>query len=157
MLTGFFALCLLVTLFAPGSFLGRAILSRVVEPLARSLCRLHKGHLAFAVSLGLFAFALLWLLEFEGVHLLAFFGPEMLAWATTFEIPMMLDALISVSAAAAAARFRPGVSHFRAKVGVLARRLRRSAGRQVRSKRVSRQKKPANDDGDHPAILVLAA
>ena len=145
----FAALAVWFTLLAaPETPIGRAIhLWAVAKPAAR-LNRITRGQILFVLLLATGASLVGWLIGHEAVRMMAMGLPDVLAWATMFEVTAYLDAITAIVTAASAARFG-GVKAW-------VQRVFTPRGR-VRAPRTQRSRpEPANDDEDSWGAMLAA-
>ncbi|MBU6268313.1 MAG: hypothetical protein KGN34_12285 [Sphingomonadales bacterium] len=140
MINGLLAGLLLVMLFAhhaPDTPIARAWQDVVVGPLARRLGAITRGQALLAGSIVVVALFVVWALQAEGAQVFAMALPDVLAWASVFEVSSLLDALVATVIVASGVRMRP--------IRMVVARLR---PRRRRARRVASAARLADNDDD---------
>ena len=152
MLATFLFTAFLIIRTAPDSFLGRALSAGLVLWPAARLSRITRGQLVCWLGLALTIWAAVAIAGADGMAATVRALPEAYAWMASFEISILVDALIATALFATQVRF-----------GALKARLRMLAsGRRARPRpRAPRRRrpasKPAGNDGDPDPAFALAA
>lgn len=144
-------MALLMIRTGPESLLGKALRRSLVEWPAARLAGLTRGRIISLACFGLLISVGVALLGDEAMRLMAMAMPETLAWLATFDLSVLVDAVVAAALLSAQLRVR----------GVAARlrdRLCRTGGRRraARARRRARPAKADNDD-DPAADRALAA
>lgn len=134
---------------ARGTPIGMAMRRLLVDWPARRLARVTRGQIVFAFLLILGAGALIWLLEGEAVRMLGAATPEIIGWASTFEITTLLDLFTATLLAGSSLRLRNFAATMRT---ILARKGRRHARTRLRVRRPT----ASNDDEDGGPLRLAA-
>lgn len=142
----------LLTLSAPATPICRILRHGLVDAPAASLSRITRGQVLLTLLLTVAVALLLWVVEEEGVRLLAMAAPDIAAWVMMFEVTTYLDIMATAVMTASAVRFRSLGAHVRALV--VAPFTRRS-GRE-RASRPTHIRPADNDDEDRPAFALAA-
>ena len=146
-------MALLMIRTGPESLLGKALRRSLVEWPAARLAGLTRGRIISLACFGLLISVGVALLGDEAMRLMAMAMPETLAWLATFDLSVLVDALVAAALLGAQARLGGTVARLRAR---LARR--RPAGPRARAPRRRREAapKPANDEEPAPAWALTA-
>lgn len=145
-----FLMALAVMILFPETPLARTLRRWLVEAPARALNRATIWRLAFYAGLIAAGILMLILFEAEGALLYGLMAPEVLVWATLFDVGLVIDALLITAAILAT----NGVRAIRTQVSALAVRaiavVRRAVRREGRSRPAARPRRKPFDD-DRPA------
>lgn len=138
-------------LMAGDTPIGRSMRWALVDWPAARLSRLTRGHMVLALLLFLFGAGLVWLLEGEAFRILGAATPEIIGWASTFEIATIVDLFTATLLAASGLRLRNMVATLRNFVG-------HRGVRRARTRTHVRPRRPAvsNDDEEGPAFRLVA-
>lgn len=132
---------------------GRIMHQLLVAWPARQLSRITPGHAVLTVLLLIGGAGLYWLMREEAFLVLGMAAPEILAWASMFEISMIVDLFTFAVLTASSLKVKPGI--------VLIRTAMRPLGKKRARTSVRARPRPAsaNDDDDGPtsAPLLLRA
>jgi len=139
----------LTLIAARGTPIGKAMHRWMVEAPARWLGRFTRGQLLLLAVMVAGGAVMMWLLEEEGLQLMAMYSPELLGLLASVEFTAAIDAVAATLVAASAMRF----SMVRTWVRM---RMRGGTTRARRTQRIRRPGSPANDE-DGPALLLCAA
>jgi hypothetical protein len=124
-------LSLLATmLVAPDTQIGRFLHHIMVERPAAALSRVTFGHILLTSTLLLAVVITLWLMQNEGLRLLASFAPDTITWIVAFDVSTYLEAVSALALIASAVRFRAIRVQLR---NILPRRVARTGRRESRS------------------------
>lgn len=142
-----FIMALAVMILFPETLLARTLRRWLVEAPARALSRATLWRIAFYAGLIAAGILMLALFEAEGALLYGFMAPEVLVWATLFDVGLIIDALLIT----AAILTTNGLRAIRVQASTVTARViavvRRAARREVRSRPSARPpRKPADDD-----------
>ncbi|MBC9034045.1 hypothetical protein IAG41_16780 [Sphingomonas sp. JC676] len=130
---------------------GRSMRRVLVDWPVAQLSRLTRGHVVLGLLFFLFGAALVWLLEGEAFRILGAATPELIGWASTFEIATIVDLFTATLLAASGIRLRSMVATMQSLVS-------RRGIRRARTRTRARLRRPAvsNDDEERPAIRLAA-
>jgi hypothetical protein len=144
-------MALLVIRTGPESLLGRALRRPLVDWPATRLARLTRGQIICLAGVALLIWVGVALLGRESMQIMSMAMPDTLAFFATFDLSILVDALVAAALLSAQLRLRGVAADLR-------NRLRRSGG-QRRAARARRRARPARADNDEdPAAgWVLAA
>ncbi len=106
MVLGPLFLLLATILAAPDTQTGRFLHHLMVERPAAALARVTFGHILLASALLAAAVIMLWLLQNDGLRLLASFTPGTISWIVAFDVSTYLEAVSALALIASAVRFR---------------------------------------------------
>lgn len=157
MMNGLCVLALALLLWVPDSPPALALRRTFVMPLAKWLNRFHRGHgLLLIVALAILALVAFFL-DQEAMHILAMAAPEYMAWASTFEAAIWVDALATALLVTSGLRAKAGLAVLRSVVPrtFLVRSRGEGHRRTVRPRRV--RPDAANDDDGGRRCLPRAA
>lgn len=142
---------LLVIRTGPESLLGRALRRPLVDWPAQQLAQLTRGRIITLVCFGLLISAGIAVIGKEAMQIMTMAMPETLAWLATFDLSVLVDALVAAALLSAQVRLRG--------TAIRLRTPRQGAGRQRRAARARRRSRPAKaDNEDDPAASwALAA
>jgi len=145
-------IALLVIRTGPDSLLGKALRRPLVDWPAQKLAGLTRGRIMSLVLIALLISAGIALIGKETMQIMSMAMPETLAWLATFDLSVLVDALVAATLLATQAQLGRAGHRVRS---LLARRPRPRA----RTPRRSRANRKAANDGeaDRPATLVLLA
>lgn len=152
-------LCWVVLVIAGNTPIGRLLNRLMVEMPATALNRLEPGHVALAIVVTILVIVHLTAGDSDPIRMVALFAPDMVLWLMSFEIGAIVEAVVALTAAAAALR-RAGVDvGVRAALKTLCIRPPRHAKNTVdRARKGPRRdrKSPANDDDDGAAFALAS-
>lgn len=126
---------------------GRSMRRVLVDWPAARLSRLTRGHMVLGLLFFLFGAGLVWLLEGEAFRILSAATPELIVWASTFEIVTIVDLFTATLLAASGIRLRSIIATLR-------RFVSRPGARRIRTP--TRRPAVSNDDDDEGAAIRLA-
>ncbi len=145
----FLLACLMGLAAFSTSPLGGLLRRYLVELPARRLNAIRPGHVAMLVGLAIFGLIMFRLFDAEGLRVFGMMAPEIGVWFSTFELSLIMDALMLGAAIAATARLRDIGLLVRQAVNRLAAWLGRPFGaRQPRTP--SRPRRPEGSTADDP-------
>jgi hypothetical protein len=144
-------IALLVIRTGPDSLLGRALRRPLVDWPAARLARLTRGQIICLAGVALLIWAGVALLGHESMRIMSMAMPDTLAFLATFDLSVVVDALVAAALLSAQLRIRSIAANLRNR--------RRRPGRRQRAARAPRRARPAKaDNDDDPAAgRVLAA
>jgi hypothetical protein len=141
---------LLVIRTGPDSLLGKALRRPLVDWPAARLARLTRGQIICLAGFALLIWAGVALLGRESMQIMSLAMPDTLAFLATFDLSVLVDALVAAALLSAQLRIRGVAANLR-------NRVRRS-GRQHRAARARRRARPARaDNDDDPAVNWMLA
>lgn len=152
MIIGLLIGAMLMMWMFPGLPLTRSLHEHLVEIPVRSMSRLKRHHLLYAV--------ILTLLMFSFREVVVIFGSAEVVMAYAFDLALYVDAMIAMSAAAAASYVRGAAQTLRRRlIAPIASvvPLRRPRARARRSETANAHSQPANEDDDRTECASLAA
>ena len=147
-------LFLATVLVAPDTQIGRFLRRFMVERPAAALARVTVGHILLASALLMAVVVTLWLMQNEGLRLLAGFAPETMGWIAVFDVPAYLEAVSALALIASAVRFRAIRVQLRS---MLPRRFARIGRREARSIGAGSPRHPQADNDNEEDSRRLAA
>ena len=126
--------------------IGRTLRRWMVERPAARLSRISRGQILLFLTLAGIALALIWLLENDGRMLVAMGLPDVMSFAVAIDLASLLDVAAVAVVAASTVHLRTITAWLR----------RRPTPRRphARSVRIRRERSPANDDEDRPALAA---
>lgn len=142
---------LLVIRAGPDSLLGKALRRPLVDWPAGKLALMTRGRFISLVCVGLLISAGIAIIGKEAMQIMSMAMPETLAWLATFDLSVLVDAVVAAALLGAQVRLRGTVLRLRS--------TRQGTGRQHRAPRARRRARPAKaDNEDDPAASwALAA
>jgi hypothetical protein len=146
-------MALLVIRTGPETMLGKALLRSLVEWPAERLARLTRGRIISLACFGLLIAAGVALIGDEAMRIMAMAMPDTLAWLATFDLSILVDAVVAAALIGAQARLGGTVTRLRARLA--RRRPARPRARAPRRRREAAPK-PANDEEPAPAWALTA-
>ena len=131
---------------ARGTPIGDAMHRVLVAAPARWLSRITRGHVLLAGAVLMFAITVIWVMQADGIAVLGMASPDLFVMLSMVDASVLIDTALVAIAAASVLRMQT-VRHW------LGYRLAPRRPR-TRAMRVRRERPPANDDEDRPALLA---
>lgn len=142
-----FLMCWTALIVAGNIPIGRLLKRMMVQVPATAVNRLEPGHIALAIVVTMLVVVHLNAGDSDPIRMVTVFAPDIALWLVSIEISAIVEALIALTAAAAALRRMGIVATF---TNISIRLLRHPKNKVNRARDGSRLKRklPANDDED---------
>jgi hypothetical protein len=147
-------LLLATILVAPDTPAGRFLHHIMVERPAAVLARVTWGHVLRGSVLLLAVAAVLWLMQDDGLQILAGAAPDTISWIVAFDVSTYIEAIAALALIASTVRLRAVRVRLH---NILPRRFARAGRRESRSKGTSsRHALKADNDNDDDSRRLAA-